>query len=102
MIETEEVSETLGFYPQLTRHVAREDFIEFIEMLTRFAKFLTRFLTCQTQNGRIPSGTQLYRKHCCLPISHLLTVIGCPPEATLETCSLRIWHVLKTAYKERV
>jgi hypothetical protein len=29
MNEAEMVSETLGFYPQLTRLVAREDFIEF-------------------------------------------------------------------------
>jgi hypothetical protein len=32
-MEAEMVSETLGFYPQLTRLVAREDFVDFVNFL---------------------------------------------------------------------
>jgi hypothetical protein len=42
MMETETVSETLGFCPQLTQFVSREDFIEFSrhETFQVIAKYL--------------------------------------------------------------
>jgi hypothetical protein len=42
-MEAEMVSETFGFYPQLSRLVAREDFIEF-NRRESFIKFLSIFV----------------------------------------------------------
>jgi hypothetical protein len=43
MMEAEMVSETLGFYPQLTRLVARENFIEFSRRESFKSKTLSLF-----------------------------------------------------------
>jgi hypothetical protein len=50
MMEVEIVSETLGFYPQLTRLVAREDFIEhsyYLQFMVAYTCTTTEFMyTC--------------------------------------------------------
>jgi hypothetical protein len=59
-MEAEMVSETLGFYPQLTRLVAREDFIEF-SCRESFKFVIYCFLF---------SFPRLFQENCCSPLEY--------------------------------